>query len=150
MKKYFPAVILFVILFSTVCKKQSASPFENSKTLIVGKWFVKSFSSRLYYNGAEVDSTFKTGFTNADFAQYFSDGTGIKSSNGLPAPNLSIFKYAINGSNLTLINDADGTVTPEIITELTSTNFSLNLERSVADPGSNRVYIAHDHYDFTK
>lgn len=150
MKKYFPAVILFVIVFLTGCKKQQAAPFENSKTLILGKWFVKSFASRLYYNGAEVDSTFQTSFTNADFAQYFSDGTGIKSSNASPAPNLSLFKYSVSGANLSLINATDGTVTPETITQLTTTNLSLNTERLIADPGAGKVYTAKDHYDFTK
>jgi len=150
MKKCFPAAILFFFLFLIACKKQSSTPFENSKTLIVGKWYVKSFTSRLFYNDIEVDSTFQKSFTNADFAQYFSDGSGVKSTNASPAPNLSIFRYTINGANLSLINATDGSVTPEIITQLTATNFSFNVERLIADPTAGRVYTAKDHYDFTK
>lgn len=150
MKKCLPAAILFIFIFLSACKKQPSSPFENSKTLIVGKWYIKSFTSRLFYNGAEVDSTFQKSFTDADFAQYFSDGTGIKSSNASPAPNLSIFKYTVSGSNLSLINTTDGSITPETITQLTQTNFSLNAERLIADPTAGKVYTAKDHYDLTK
>jgi len=150
MRKCLTAAILFLLIFLTACKKESSSPFGNSKTLIVGKWYVKSFSSRLFYNGIEVDSTFQKSFTNADFAQYFGDGTGIKSANASPAPNLSIFKYTVSGPNLSLISPTDGTVTPETITQLTSTNFSLYIERLIADPVAGKVYTAKDHYDFTK
>jgi len=150
MKTCLPAAILFAFVFLADCKKQSSSPVENSKTLIVGKWYVKSFTSRLFYNGIEVDSTFQKNFTNADFAQYFSDGTGIKSANASPAPNLSIFKYTVSGTSLSLINTTDGTVTPETITQLTSANFSLNVEHLIADPGVGKIYTAKDHYDFIK
>lgn len=150
MKKCLPAAIFFAFIFLIACKKQSPSPFEDPKTLIVGKWYVKSFTSRLFYNGVEVDSTFQKSFTNADFAQYFSDGTGIKSANASPAPNLSIFKYTVSGSNLSLINGTDGTITPETITQLTQTNFSLNSERLIADPTAGKIYTAKDHYDLTK
>jgi hypothetical protein len=147
--KYTLVVVPFLICLSA-CKKQSTLPFENSKTLIVGKWFVKSFKSRLYYNGAEIDSSFISSFTNADFAQYFTDGTGIQSVNAKPAPNLSLFTYTINGNSLTQTDTGNTQSIPETITILTSTNLSLNYQVLIADPSSGRVYTSKDYYDFAR
>jgi hypothetical protein len=140
---------LFLICLSA-CKKQSTLPFENSKTLIVGKWFVKSFASRLYYNGAEVDSAFNSNFTSSDYAEYFSDGTGIFSSYDQPSPSLVTFNYTISGPNLTQINAANTPSIPETITVLTSENLSFNYTLLVNDPNSGKIFTEKDVYDFSK
>src|SRR5665213_1133561 len=119
MKVKYTLIIISFLTCLTACKKQSTLPFENSKTLIVGKWFVKSFASRLYYNGTEVDSTFNSTFTSVDYAQYFSDGTGIFSSYNQPAPSLVTFNYTISGPNLTQRKAVNTPAVSETITLLT-------------------------------
>jgi hypothetical protein len=142
--------ILFLLIYLTGCKKESTSLSQDSKTLIVGKWFISSHISRLYYNNVEVDSIFKTTFTTSDFSQYFSDGTGIQSANSQPAPSLSLFNYTINGSNLNQFNSSDKSSIAEVITKLTPSDLSLNYSLLIADPGSGKVYTEKDYFDYKK
>jgi hypothetical protein len=148
--KYTLVIISLFFISLGACKKQSTLPFENSKTLIVGKWFVKSFASRLYYNGAEVDSAFNSNFTSADYAEYFSDGTGIFSSYNQPSPSLVTFNYTISGPNLTQRNAVNTPDVPETITVLTSKNLSFNYSLLIDDPNSGKIFTERDSYDFSK
>jgi len=150
MKVKYTLIIISFLTCLTACKKQSTLPFENSKTLIVGKWFVKSFASRLYYNGTEVDSTFNSTFTSVDYAQYFSDGTGIFSSYNQPAPSLVTFNYTISGPNLTQRNAVNTPAVSETITLLTSKNLSFNYSLLIDDPNSGKIFTEKDTYDFSK
>ncbi|HWZ15704.1 MAG TPA: hypothetical protein VNW95_10755 [Mucilaginibacter sp.] len=142
--------ILFLLICLNGCKKDSTPLSQDSKKLIVGKWFTFSHLSRLYYNGVAVDSTFKQNFTTNDFSQYFSDGTGIQSTNYQPAPSLSLFHYTINGLNLNQFNSSDNSSVAEVITTLTSTDLSLNYALIIADPGSGRVYTEKNYVVFKK
>ena len=144
------AIISLFIMSLSCCKKQSISTFENSKTLIVGKWFVKSSASRLYYNGTEVDSTFNSNFTTDDYAEYFNDGTGFFSSRSLPSPSLITFKYTIAGQNLTQINGVNTPATSETITVLTTKSLSFNYTLLVNDPNSGKIFTEKNVYDFSK
>ena len=148
--RYVLVISLLVFMCLIACKKQSALPFENSKTLIVGKWFVKSFESRLYYNGAEVDSVFNSNFTSSDYAEYFSDGTGVFSSYAQPSPSLITFNYSISGPNLTQRNAVNTPDVPETITVLTSKNLSFNYSLLVNDPNSGKIFTEKDIYHFSK
>ncbi|GAC1312323.1 MAG: hypothetical protein NVSMB24_33590 [Mucilaginibacter sp.] len=142
--------ILFLLICLNGCKKESTPPFQDSKKLIVGKWFTFSHLSRLYYNGIAVDSSFKQNFTANDFSQYFSDGTGIQSTNYQPAPSLSLFHYTISGSNLNQFNSSDNSSVAEVITTLTSTDLSLNYSLIIVDPGSGKVYTEKNYVAFKK
>jgi hypothetical protein len=142
--------ILFLFIFLNGCKKGSTPSSQDSKKLIVGKWFTFAHLSRLYYNGVAVDSIFKNNFTTADFSQYFNDGTGIQSASNQPAPSLSFFHYTINGSNLNQFNSLDNSSIAETITLLTATDLSVNYTLNIPDPASGRVYTEKDYVDFKK
>ncbi|MDB5123912.1 MAG: hypothetical protein JWP94_2041 [Mucilaginibacter sp.] len=142
--------ILFLLICLHGCKKGSTPSSQDSKKLIVGKWFTSSHLSRLYYNGVAVDSILKNNFTTSDFSQYFSDGTGIQSANDQPAPSLSLFNYTINGSNLNQFNSSDNSSLAEVITKLTSSDLSFNYTVIIADPGSGKIYTEKNYIDFKR
>jgi len=127
---------LFCCLFS--CKKDNSDP--SGGITIVGKWFVTKQASVLYNNsGGQIATFTKTNFTNADFIEFYSDGSGYMSQTNQSGPSLSEFSYTVSGSKLVQYTSSLPTGTPETITNLTTKNMSIHIVSRFSDPNDPSV-----------
>lgn len=126
------SVVLLVCFYG--CKRDSKNPAPG--ITIVAKWFRASQSSGLYFNGAKVSSFIDTSFTAADFAEYYSDGTGYFSKNSSEGPSLTEFTYTLKGSALTQYVSNENKGTPETITNLTASSLSIHAVFLIPDPNN--------------
>ena len=141
-------VFPFLLLYFYSCKKEVANP--ESKVSIVGKWYLISHRSKLYYHEIPIDSLFHTHFTPNDFIEYFSDGSGIISSNSTPTPLLVSFQYTVNGLNLTQFSSVATQGIPEKITKLTKDSLSIYYVLSITDPDTGVTENETDDFSYIK
>jgi hypothetical protein len=129
-KNLLVSVAVLLCLYS--CKKESPAP--SNPVLILGKWFNTKVTTKLYNNGAEVDSTNTISFTTDDFVEYYSDGSGYYSHASSEGPTLSEFTYTLKGAALSEFTSVENNSVPETITGLTATNLSIHAVSLVPDP----------------
>ena len=143
----FISVVVIVGLWS--CKKNTVAPV--AQVTIVGKWQLVKQYSLLVSNGVVIDSIKKTKFTNNDFVQYLSDGTGYYSRSTPTGPSLNEFTYTIKGTLITEFISIENKGTPETVTILTTTSLSVHVESLVPDPNDPTVYDTEkDDLSYTK
>ena len=141
------SVVVLLCLWS--CKKNAATPVP--VVSIVGKWQLVKQYSLLYNNGELIDSIKKSKFTNSDFVEYYSDGTGYYSKSTPTGPSLSEFTYTIKGSVITEFISLENKGVPETVTSLTATSLSVHVESLVPDPNDPTVYDTEkDDLSYTK
>jgi hypothetical protein len=146
--KYLLLSVVFIICFWS-CKKNTVAPVP--QVTIVGKWLLVKQYSLLVSNGVVIDSIKKSKFTNNDFVQYLSDGTGYYSRSTSTGPSLSEFTYTIKGSLITEFVSIENKGVPETITSLTANKLSVHVESSVPDPNDPTVYDTEkDDFSYTK
>jgi hypothetical protein len=141
-------VLFGIMLCFYACKKDTAMP--QSTVSINGKWYLSTHHSKLYYNGALIDSLYYNHFTTNDFIEYYSDGTGIISTNATPAPSLTSFKYTLSGLNLIQYTSITSNGLPEKITKLTKDSLSISYMLLVTDANSGRTGNETDEFDYVK
>ncbi|MDR3693387.1 MAG: hypothetical protein P4L47_02040 [Mucilaginibacter sp.] len=107
---------------------------------IIGKWQLVKQYSLLVNNGVVIDSIKKSKFTNNDFVQYLSDGTGYYSKSTPTGPSLSEFTYTISGTHITEFVSFENKGVPETVTSLTANSLSVHRELLVPDPNDPTVY----------
>jgi hypothetical protein len=132
-------LLIILVLFTCFisCKKVLQVPTISKS--IVGKWFITKERSQLFNNGALVNNFTKTNFTTDDFVQYFSDGSGYFSKSSTTSPNISLFKYTLNGSDLMQYINGNNAGTAETITSLTQNSLSIHAESLVSDPNDSSL-----------
>jgi hypothetical protein len=137
-----------MLLCFYACKKDTAMP--QSTVFINGKWYLSTHHSKLYYNGALIDSVFYNHFTTNDFIEYYNDGTGIISTNAIPAPSLTSFKYTLSGLNLIQYTSVTSKGLPEKIIKLTKDSLSISYMLLVTDANSGQTGNETDEFDYVK
>jgi hypothetical protein len=97
--------IAFIIVGLSACKK-------DPNAMVVGKWYVKKITSSNSKNGVESAATVATNFSDKDYYQFNSNGTGGEYTTrySVSDPNYASitdathsyfpFTYSISGSNL--------------------------------------------------
>ncbi|WP_309329637.1 hypothetical protein [Mucilaginibacter sp.] len=130
------SVFLLICLWS--CKKNVVVPVP--PVTIIGKWQLVKQYSLLVNNGVVIDSIKKSKFTNNDFVQYLSDGTGYYSKSTPTGPSLSEFTYTISGTHITEFVSFENKGVPETVTSLTANSLSVHRELLVPDPNDPTVY----------
>lgn len=141
------SVVVLLCLWS--CKKNAAKPVP--AVTIIGKWQLVKENSFLFNNGAVIDSVKNSKFTNSDFVEYFSDGTGYYSRSTVNGPSLSEFTYTINGSVITEFISLENKGVPETVTGLTANSLLIHIESLVPDPNNPNVYDTEkDDLSYTK
>jgi hypothetical protein len=129
-------VVVLMCLWS--CKKNTAMPVP--AVSIVGKWQLTKVSSKLYSSGVLIDSAKKTNFTNSDFVEFYSDGTGYYSQSTSDGPSLNEFTYTLKGSVITEFRSIENIGVPETVTSLTANSLSIHAESLIPDPNDPTVY----------
>ena len=130
------SVVVLMCLWS--CKKNTVMPAP--AVTIVGKWQLVKQHSLLYNNGSAIDSVNKTKFTNSDFVEFYSDGTGYYSQSTSDGPSLNEFTYTLKGSVITEFRSVESNGIPETVSSLTVNSLLLHVESLVADPNDPNVY----------
>jgi hypothetical protein len=127
--------VLVACLYS--CKKEKPTP--GTGALLLGKWYSVKQVSVLYQNNKEISTFNKTSFTNDDFVEYYSDGSGYYSASTSQGPSLTEFTYKLSGSTLTRYTSEENAGIPETITNITSTGLSVHVVQLVPDPNDPTV-----------
>lgn len=141
------SIVVLMCLWS--CKKNSVAPVP--PVTIVGKWQLVKQYSRLFSNGVVIDSVRKSKFTNSDFVEYYSDGTGYYSKLTPTGPSLSEFTYTIKGSVITEFISIENKGVPETVTSLTANTLTVHMELLVPDPNNPTIYDTEkDDLSYTK
>lgn len=126
------SLIAACLICFTGCKTDAVKPAV--KVSIVGKWFVVQHNLKLIKDSVQIGETIRTSYTKDDFAQFFEDGSGYQSAEGITvAPSLSIFHYTINGNIITLYITGSKGIN-ETITKLTESDLSVHYESQIPDP----------------
>ncbi|MDF2433227.1 MAG: hypothetical protein JWP44_2858 [Mucilaginibacter sp.] len=142
-------VVLFgITLCFYACKKDTTVP--QSTVSINGKWYLSAHHSKLYYNGVLLDSVFYHHFTTSDFIEYYSDGTGIISTNAIPSASLTSFKYTLSGLNLIQYISVTSKGLPEKITKLTKDSLSISYALLIIDSNSGNTDNETDEFNYVR
>jgi hypothetical protein len=137
--KYKWLLIGFFLFTGLISCKKDNNPASGGIT-IVGKWFVTKQASALYDDsGAQIATFTKTNFTNVDFVEFYSDGSGYMSKTNQAGPSLTEFSYTISGTKLVQYTSSEPTGTPETITNLTAENMSIHVVLRISDPNDPSV-----------
>lgn len=147
--RYLVLFISFLLICFCSCKKNNTAP-QNTATAILGKWYVTSHTSTTYSEGKLLDTATRTSFTTNDYIQYFSDGSGILSSEATPSPSYTQFKYTINGQTLVQSDTGGGEMINETIKTLTVSSMAIHFTITYVDIGTGDIDIETDDYSFKR
>lgn len=114
------------------CKKEQK--VQTTAELIVGKWYITNLASVLSRSGVVLSSYNETSFTNTDFVEYDSDGSGYYSKSTSQGPSLSVFTYTIAGNIITEHTDPVTAGRQETIKSITTNSLIIHAAIQVSDP----------------
>jgi len=126
-------IIASLLLFGLGSCKKEAKP-ETTSQLLVGKWYFTNLVSVLSRNGVVLDTSRRTNFTNTDFVEYYTDGSGYYSKSTSQGTSLTEFNYSISGNTITQFSNAVSKGQPETIKTINSNSLAIHAVSLVPDP----------------